>query len=411
MKLYLHQKILVFFLILLFAGGIISPVSSLGCYKNVKSVQIELENQRTGDNTTLYVGGNGPDNYSSIQDAVDNASDGFSIFVHTGLYIENIVIDKQLTIKGEDAKETTVDGSHGEFGFLVLSDNVTITKFTIVGCTGYYESGIALAADNNHIVSVILQGNREGISVTGSGNRLVGNNISDGFNGIYLRKATTTVLDRNTIIDTLRTGINVEDFSNNNTFTQNTMQSCNWYGLGIGEQSDNNLLYHNNFIANRWHAYDECSNIWDGGRDTAGNYWEDYSGIDTNDDGIGDTPYLIEGGNNKDLYPLLWKTGRPHIQLIHPRNSIYVMNKEIVPFLRPVSIGSIEIAVNAIDFTSSFSHATFYINDKLMANKSGVPPWLWEWDKRSFGRYVLKIIVYTAQETQNTEEILVWKFF
>ena len=34
-----------------------------------------------------------------------------------------------------------------------------------------------------------------------------------------------------------------------------------------------------------------------------GNYWDDYVGVDKDDDGIGDAPYNISGGNNQDIYP------------------------------------------------------------------------------------------------------------
>ncbi len=37
---------------------------------------------------------------------------------------------------------------------------------------------------------------------------------------------------------------------------------------------------------------------------TIGNYWDDYSGLDENDDGIGDAPYFIDE-NNRDNYPLM----------------------------------------------------------------------------------------------------------
>ena len=44
------------------------------------------------------------------------------------------------------------------------------------------------------------------------------------------------------------------------------------------------------------------TNIWDNG--TVGNFWDDYHGTDNNNDGIGDTPYVIDG-NNQDNYPLV----------------------------------------------------------------------------------------------------------
>jgi hypothetical protein len=65
-----------------------------------------------------------------------------------------------------------------------------------------------------------------------------------------------------------------------------------------------NTIYHNNFLENKiGNAYDEGRNKWDkGGR---GNYWDDYTGKDEDGDGIGDTPYKIPGGINKDRYPLM----------------------------------------------------------------------------------------------------------
>ncbi|HDN50977.1 MAG TPA: hypothetical protein ENG06_04290, partial [Thermoplasmatales archaeon] len=42
---------------------------------------------------TWYVGGSGPNNYTKIQDAIDNASDGDTVFVFNGIYYENVLIN------------------------------------------------------------------------------------------------------------------------------------------------------------------------------------------------------------------------------------------------------------------------------------------------------------------------------
>ncbi|MCD6481001.1 MAG: hypothetical protein J7L31_01850, partial [Thermoplasmata archaeon] len=57
----------------------------------------------------LYVGGSGPENYSKIQNAIDNASDGDTVFVYddSSPYYENIVINKSINLVGEN-KDTTV---------------------------------------------------------------------------------------------------------------------------------------------------------------------------------------------------------------------------------------------------------------------------------------------------------------
>ena len=69
---------MVFVIIILFLGISIYPSSAID---SVKESIIPL---RSGN--TLYVGGTGPGNYTSIQNAVDNASDGDTVFVYDGTY-------------------------------------------------------------------------------------------------------------------------------------------------------------------------------------------------------------------------------------------------------------------------------------------------------------------------------------
>jgi len=91
----------------------------------------------------------------------------------------------------------------------------------------------------------------------------------------------------------------------NNSYN-NTITGCKFYynklGLKIYDDSNNNLIYQNNFIKNRKQAYDECINRWD--NDTHGNYWSDFKDVDGNGDDIWDHPYPIPGGDNKDGYPM-----------------------------------------------------------------------------------------------------------
>jgi nitrous oxidase accessory protein NosD len=78
-----------------------------------------------------------------------------------------------------------------------------------------------------------------------------------------------------------------------------------WFAYGC--IAENNTFYHNVFIDNNYNvAFDEnvtlIGNLWDNGKE--GNYWDDYNGTDSNRNGIGDTPYIINS-DNIDNYPLM----------------------------------------------------------------------------------------------------------
>ena len=100
-------------------------------------------------------------------------------------------------------------------------------------------------------------------------------------------------------------GIHVE-FLNDSIISLNSIQNCS-YGIYLWN-STNNLIFHNIFINNDQNSFDNSENFWDDGID--GNYWDDYIGLDDNNDGIGDTPYDIFGGDLKDNKPLM----KPYIE-------------------------------------------------------------------------------------------------
>jgi len=108
---------------------------------------VEPKSSVVFDGDTLYVGGNGPGNYSSIQDAIDAAGYNDVIYIYNGTYTEQIFVYKNVTITGEDKNTTIIDGNtssdiYWEKIINIHSSNVTISNITITNAPWMTDSGI-----------------------------------------------------------------------------------------------------------------------------------------------------------------------------------------------------------------------------------------------------------------------------
>jgi len=211
---------------------------------------------------------------------------GLSLSDNNTISVNNISSNNEYGVLLDGSKFNTITGN------TINSNNLcgiylSATKFnTITGntITSSFWEGIYLDdSSSNNITGNIISNNGGGINSFGESinNIIMGNYIN--FNKDF--------------------GICLE-FSNNNTITSNNISSNKKYGITLEDFSNNNTIYHNNFINNTQNAYDECKNTWDNGYPSGGNFWDDYNGTDSDEDGIGDTPHPISGGNNKDNYPL-----------------------------------------------------------------------------------------------------------
>jgi len=93
-----------------------------------------------------------PDNYSTIQEAVNVASPGDIVYIRAGTYYEHVVVDQSILLVGEDKSTTKIDGNGIGTVVNVTADNVSVSGFTIQNG----EKGLDLNSDGNTITSNML---------------------------------------------------------------------------------------------------------------------------------------------------------------------------------------------------------------------------------------------------------------
>lgn len=260
----------------------------------------------------------------------------------------------------------------------ILANRVNINGFTIQNC-GEHIKGISADSQNNSVLNNIFKNNYIGIWIGDSTNNISGNNFVDNricilssysfitisknyfsnnsygidycgghdnnifgniftkcFMGIYMSggssngiisqneftkcntgiffmAASSNIISNNNLSSNCY-GIKLDgSASKNNIFCDNLISDNSNYGIFIQVNRDrlNNIFYHNEFISNKQHAYEVLPNIniW------GGNYWDGYTGVDNNYDGIGDKPYCIPPpeNENKDWYPIISREYWPNI--------------------------------------------------------------------------------------------------
>ena len=199
---------------------------------------------------TIVVNASGGGDYTRIQWAVDNASEGDTVYVEAGTYYENIEINKTISLIGADRGNTTVVGIEMADAIRISADGVIVSGFHINNSASEYNCSVHLfRADNCRIENVIVSDSRTGILVGGSDNNTVIDNIvRDNRHGIYLDYAENNTIVQNMCSDN-KYGLNVV-FSERNVIDNNIVNS-NDFGIVI-DSSANNTVSNNTAYFNKW---------------------------------------------------------------------------------------------------------------------------------------------------------------
>jgi parallel beta-helix repeat protein len=208
----LFKKGLVLAIIILFIGLSVFPSTAN---------PVEKIYMPTSKGNTLYVGGIGPDNYTKIQDAIEDASDGDTVFVYddSSPYNEFVWINKSINLIGENKNTTVIDGWGTGYRVVIYItvDNVVVSGLRIYNCSELLEKGILIpsSAETSNIVikGNIIENNWIGIGETRSSNNSILNNIIINTTFGILTALASTTIKGNTILNHTF-GIAMQDTSN-----------------------------------------------------------------------------------------------------------------------------------------------------------------------------------------------------
>jgi nitrous oxidase accessory protein NosD len=195
-------------------------VTIIGLFVLIGNISLIQANQPTmniiyvdDDNTEGPWDGTTVHPYRSIQQAIDNATEGDTIFVYSGMYCEHVTIKKPLKIVGEDRQNTIIQGNKGTIVF-IRSHEVNFSGFTVQGGVSMIEVYCTYLEDNDNIVIM---------------NNILKLEAKYCAGGIYLTTVNNTIVKNNII-----------EFDSNDTYI---------YGMYI--LGGKNCLIKNNCIVNR----------------------------------------------------------------------------------------------------------------------------------------------------------------
>ncbi|MGD6934363.1 MAG: right-handed parallel beta-helix repeat-containing protein [Candidatus Bathyarchaeia archaeon] len=244
-----------------------------------------------------------------------------------GITVQNLHISKTQGILVAWTKNSTIAHNYldkNHIGIQVLySSEIVINENEIWHNTGFEEGGDGINIAFSQFITVsnnkLTDNHNGGVTCSNSSrNLLIGNRIGlNNYNGINLvNNSDFNLVTLNKFFNhsTMSRGAVLIEDSRNNTLVANDFTHNGCWAIQLRGTQANNLIYLNNFINNSYYNTRSNSqalqvstpgttngNSWDNG--LIGNYWSDYKGVDTNNDGTGDTPYYINP-TNQDNYPL-----------------------------------------------------------------------------------------------------------
>ncbi len=194
---------------------------------------------------------------------------GFPLPLH-GFYLDNVT---------NGVLENNVVHDSNEEGFFLVNSHDNTLKNNTAHDNG--KSGFFLVnSSNNMLENNKVHANQEGFRLMESDdNQFLNNHVFNNSRGFFLESSNGNLIKFNIIENNGNHGVVLDASSTSNTITFNDfIQNNGGSGQALSDSSDNDFDY---------------------------NYWMDHDSPDSDNDGIVDTPYAIEGsGGLTDPHPL-----------------------------------------------------------------------------------------------------------
>jgi parallel beta-helix repeat protein/adhesin HecA-like repeat protein len=225
----------------------------------------------------LYVGGSGPNNYTKIQDAINNAVEGDTVFVYddSSPYYEALQVDRSISLIGEGKLTTIIDGGTIQNASVlnISAEGVVVQGFTLQNSSATEwldnDAGIIIIADNVLIKDNIIRDHHNGVQIGGwvlntsfeANHCLIEDNeiTQNNYFGIMLIYGNYTTISHNRISSNTYGGICLSSYSNSNLITSNEIIENDGFGISLNYVTNNTVLQ-NNITGNRGGVYIMDSN-------------------------------------------------------------------------------------------------------------------------------------------------------
>lgn len=259
----------------------IGNIPIVDCYWNVSasktgyrttSLDMSIDENTTYDfilmplGKTLYVGGHGPNNYSSIQSAIDASNSGDVVFVYdsSSPYYEHIIVDESIDLIGENKETTVIDAQKDGTPVRIVVDDCLISNFTILNCEDHIDQ------DWGDAIIKIERGNNVVIKDNILNAGIVQTTSYNDYGALDLNGSTFCTIINNYITqdipDSYTSGIGLHKNSSNNIISGNNISHFQFgiHNEDVGINHDNiiseNHIHHNEFGISIANGYNEILN-------------------------------------------------------------------------------------------------------------------------------------------------------